>query len=227
MKSVVTREMRRAAVLVVLSLTIALAAPVAAGAATGTAGYKKGLVTVTDLPAGWTTSAPDTAGDAATAKDIASCVGKPVVKKKVVVTGDDLVDPSGNFMVASSVAVYSSAALAKQQFKTYQSPKYGDCAQKHFETTPVGGADGPLPTSVVVQKVSLDRFGDRTVGYAAQAEIPNSDGTTVTVTSVQGAVLRGRAIARYQFNGQGDVFDQTIGEELLTTVDKRLDTVKL
>ncbi|MGZ8735223.1 MAG: hypothetical protein ACXW1M_08555 [Acidimicrobiia bacterium] len=219
--------MRRAPVLVVLALTAALVTPVAAGAASGTAVYKKGLVTAADLPAGWTASPADTEGDAATAKDIAKCVGKPVVKKKAVVHGPDIVDPSGTFMVASSITVYSSAAVAKKQFAVYQSAKYADCAQKHFETTPVGGAGGPLPTAVIVDEVDLDRYGDRAVGHGAQAEIPNADGTTVTVTSIQAAVLRGKAIARYEFNGQGDVFDQTTGEELLATVDKRLDKAKL
>ena len=227
MLSAVIRDMRKAAVLVALVSAVALTAPAAAGAATGGA-YGKGLVTTADVPAGWTASAPDTAGDKATAQDIAQCVGQPVVKKKVVVTGKDIVDPSGNFMVGSSVAVYSSTALAKKQFKTYQSSKYAPCAQKHFETTPVGGTGGPLPTSVVVQQVTVKRTGDRNVAYGAKAEIPNTDGTTLTVTSVQVAVLRGKAIARYQFNGQGtQAFDQATGEALLAKVDKRLDKAKL
>ena len=227
MKSVVTRSMRRAVALIALVSAVALTVPAAAGAASVNV-YDKGLVTVTDLPAGWTASTADTAGDDATAKDIANCVGKPVVKKKKVVTGDDIVDSTGNFMVASSVAVYKSAAVAKKQFKVYQSPKYADCAKKHFETTPVGGADGPLPTSVITDRVELDPYGDRSVAHAAQAVIPNSDGTTTKVTSIQAAVLRGRAIARYQFNSQGEeVFDQATGEALLAKLDKRLDKAKL
>jgi hypothetical protein len=224
---VVTRQMRRASVLIALVFAVALTAPASAGAASATV-YKKGLVTVGDLPAGWTASSADTSGDDATAQDIAKCVGKPVVKQKKGISGDDIVDATGNFMVASSVAVYPSAAVATRQFKVYSSPKYADCAQKHFESTPVGGSGGPLPTSVITDKVEVDPYGDRSVAYAAQAEVPNADGTTVKVTSIQAAVLRGRAIVRYQFNSQGEqVFDQTTGEALLAKLDKRLDKAKL
>jgi hypothetical protein len=219
--------MRRAPVLVALVVAVAVMVPAAAGAA-GTNAYKKGLVTITDLPAGWTASSADTAGDDTTAKAIAACVGKPTVKKKKVVTGDDITDPTETFMVASSVAVYSSPAVAKRQFKVYRSPKYAECAKKHFETTPVGGEGGPLPTSVITDEVELDPYGDRSVAYAAQAVIPNSDGTSLTITSIQAAVLRGKAIAWYQFNSAGDsVFDQATGEALLEKLDKRLDKAKL
>lgn len=225
MESVVIRDMRRTVIVIaLLSLTVAVA-PATAGAA-GAKRYEKGLVTVDDLPAGWTASRADPSDDDA-AKAIAACVGKRVVKKKKVVTGDDISDPTGNFMVSSTVAVYRSAAVAKQQFKVYQSSKYADCARKYFETTPFG-ADGPLPTSVITDEVELDRYGDRSVAYAAQAIIPNTDGTSVTVTSIQAGVLRGKAIARYQFDSIGDeVFDQETGENLLATVDKRLDKAKL
>jgi hypothetical protein len=219
--------MRRPVIFLALVITATLAVPVVAGAAS-TSGYQKGLVTVKDLPAGWTAATADTSGDDAAAKDISACVGKPVVKKKKVYTGDDITDPTGSFMVASSVAVYSSAAAAKQQFKVFQSPKYADCAKKHFETTPVGGDGGPLPTSVITDEVDLDPYGDRSVAYAAHAVIPNSDGTSLQVTSIQAAVLRGKAIVRYQFNSAGDsVFDQQTGETILATLDKRLDKAKL
>jgi hypothetical protein len=223
---VVTPQMRKAAILIVLVFAVAVTAP-AAGAANVRAAANKALVTTADLPAGWTASAHDSENDDATAKDIARCTGKPLVKKKVVVTGDDITDPSDSFMVASSVAVYESAAAAKKQFKLYQSAKYADCAQKHFETTPVGGAGGPLPTSVDVGKVKLDRYGDRTVGYGLQAEVPDTDGTTIEITSVQAAVLVGRAIARYQFNGSGEIFDQATGEAVLEKIDTRLGKAKL
>jgi hypothetical protein len=226
MEAVVTREMRRAAVLVVLVSAVALVAPVAAGAASG-GPYVKGLITAGDVPAGWTATTADTTGDAATTKDIAQCVGQPVVKKKSLVTGKDLVDPTGKFRASSSLAVYASPAVAKKQFKTYQSSKYAPCAQKHFETTPLLEG-GPLPTSVDVQKVTVKRSGDRNVAYGAQVDIPNSDGTTLTITSVQVAVLRGKVIARYQFDGQGTTsFDQATGEGLLAKVDKRLDKASL
>jgi hypothetical protein len=225
-KSVVTRHMRRASVLIALAFTVALVVPAAAGAA-GVNVYKKGLVSVSDLPAGWTASTADTTNDDDAATAIAECVGKPVVKKKKVLVGDDIEDSTGTFMVASSVAVYPSATVAKQQFKVYQSSKYAECAKKYFETTPFGEG-GPLPTAVITDEVDLDSYGDRSVAYAAQAVIPNADGTELQVTSIQAAVLRGKAIARYQFNSVGDeVFDQETGEELLATLDKRLDKAKL
>jgi hypothetical protein len=228
-KSAVTRRMRKVAVLLMITVAVALTAPIAAGAANVRASANKALITTADLPAGWTASAPDTAGDDATAKAIARCVGKPLVKKKTVVMGDDITDPSDKFMVASTVAVYPSTAAAKKQFALYQSSKYAPCAKKHFETTPAGGTGGPLPTTVDVSKIKLDRYGDRTVGYGAQASIPATDGTTTEVTSVQAVVLVGRAIARYQFNGNGNgaVFDEKTGKALLRKVDKRLESAKL
>jgi len=226
-KSAVIRDMRRATVLITLLFTVALVLPAAAGAA-GVNVYKKGLVTVGDLPDGWTAEpAGTTTADNDAAKEIAACVGKPVVAKKKVVTGDDISDPTGTFTVASSIAVYPSAAVAKQQFKVYQSSKYAGCAKKYFETTPFG-EDGPLPTAVITDEVELDTYGDRSAAYAAQAVIPNPDGTELQVTSIQAAVLRGKAVARYQFTSVGDeVFDQETGEKLLAQLDKRLDKAKL
>jgi hypothetical protein len=218
--------MRRATILITLLFTIALVLPAAAGAA-GVNGYKKGLVTVDDLPAGWTAETRDTSTDNAAANEIAACVGKPVAAKKKVVTGKDITDPTETFSVASTVAVYSSAAVAKKQFKVYQSSKYAACAKKYFETTPFGDG-GPLPTAVITDEVEVDKYGDRSVAYAAQAVIPNPDGSEQQVTSIQAAVLRGKAIARYQFNSVGEeVFDQETGEALLAKLDTRLDKAKL
>jgi hypothetical protein len=219
--------MRRATITVVLACSIGVFAPTAAGAASSQTAAQKVLVTTADLPAGWTATPHDSTGDSATAKDIAECVGKPLAKKQVSVKGDDITDASGNFMATSAVSVYASAAVARKQFRVYESPKYGACAKKHFETTPVGGTGGPLPTSVNVGKVKLARYGQRTVAYGASADIPDPSGTTTTVTSIQAAILKGRGIVTAQFNGKGDVFAQDQGVAVLAAINKRLKNTSL
>lgn len=216
--------------LLVVSLAVATAAvgllAPAAGAARQQPGYSKLLLTRADVPTGWQATAADTEADQTTAKAIAKCEGMPLVKKAWTVQGRDLTSPAGDLNATSSIAVYDSPAKAKKQFAAYTSSKFDDCAQKHFESTPVGGAGGPLPTSVAVQPVTVDEHGDKAVAYGARADIPQGD-TSVTVTSVQVAVLRGKAIARYQFNAQGDVFDQATAEGMLAKIDARGAKAKL
>ena len=68
-----------------------------------------------DLPRGWTARPADTAGDDATAKDIAACVGQAGREEEGArQRRRHRPTRSGNFMAASSVAVYASPALARR-----------------------------------------------------------------------------------------------------------------
>jgi hypothetical protein len=219
--------MRKSLILVALACVVAFVVPTAAGAASSGSGGQKLLITKTDLPAGWTASTHDSTGDDVTAQAIAACMGKPIVKKKVSLTSDDVADPSAKFSASNTVAVYATPALAKKQFAAYASPKYRTCVQSYFESAPFGGTGGPLPTQVQITKIQLPSYGQSRVGYALRADIPQEDGTSLAAYSVQAAILRGRAIVKAQFNGSGDVFSQKQGEAVLKRLDTRLAKAKV
>ena len=220
-------RMRKSLILVALTCATAFLVPTAAGAASSSSGGQKLLITTADLPAGWTASAHDSTGDDVPAAAIATCSNKPIVKKKVSFTSQDISDPTGKFAANDSVAIYATPALAKKQFAAYASPKYRTCVKSYFESAPFGGTGGPLPTNVQVAKVTLAKYGQNRVGYALRADIPQEDGTSLSVFSIQVAILKGRAIVKTQFNGSGDVFSQKTGEAVLKRIDNRIAKAKV
>jgi hypothetical protein len=205
-------------------LTVGLAATVAAAplaAASDSSDAKTVVVVKGDLPKGFTGTAHDPAGDEATAAALAACAGVDRVKPKVKVNGKDW--EKGSLFVSSSVNVYPSKAVAKKQFKGFQDPDYQQCAQQYFSQQPLG-PNGEKPTQVQVQSVTLPNYGKDRVAYVLQAEIPGigANGAAGTITSIQTALLDGRAIVVSTFNGQDAVFPQKAGFKALARMSKRL-----
>ncbi len=219
--------MRKSLIFIAFTSMIAFVVPATAGAASSVSGGQKLLITAADLPPGWTPTAHNSTSDDVSAQAIATCSGRPIAKKKVALTSNDISDPSGKFSTSDTVAVYATPALAKKQFGTYTSPKYRTCVKSYVSSLPFGGDGGPLPTQVQVTKIQLGSYGQNRAGYTLRADIPQADGTTLAVYRVEAAILKGRVIVKAEFNGSGDVFSQKQGEGLLKKLDTRLAKAKV
>ena len=193
----------------------------AGGGATAaqTAQAKKALLVLSDLPAGWISSASTTiSGDAGFtgAPQLARCIGVPAREIKVAapqVNSLQFSDMGGSEQVQNTISVFPSATYASEEFAAVASHKTPHCLSSLFNTAPVSGAGiqgARVGGSATVTRVSspkgttafaIEIAGSSGAGAGGSAQASSPATRTETVFFVHGQY--GDSISIVTFGSQG------------------------
>ncbi len=202
-----------------------------AGALSGSAGAaataaekshaKQALVTLSDLPAGWTSSSqPSTsAGTFSGAPQLARCIGVPT--KLIANNPPRQVSPlftahGGNEVVQDTVSIYPSAAYAKQVYTAISSPKAAGCIGAELN-----GAHGAAGSSghVTVRRVASPKGS---AAYTLGTTVTGTGGTTTATSTEVVYFFKGRFGNGLNVETSGSAPPVALSRQLLAVARGRL-----
>jgi hypothetical protein len=175
-----------------------------------TAAAEAALITVADLPAGWTEAPRDAEAESTLESRLTECVGTEA--EGVSSEGDAtaasalLVAPTGNLDVAEDITVQADerearlfvALFAEPAVPTCVETVYGELAAEAFAGVVAEGAEFGTPAATRLQVGSA---GDAT--QAIRVVVPVTGDPAVTAVTVDHVVVRsGRAIASLTFENR-------------------------
>lgn len=216
------RSVRRVALVTLVAVALTAAVVPAAGAAAPTADRsgrsgpsdrqiaEEGIVVAGDLPADWTSSTPDPAGDKAVEKaaaEIPICKRYLTARKlnKAVPNADSLEYSLGEESLNNDVWVFPSVKDAKAAFKAMGHRTNGNCLTNVYQDLveqQVEGDPSVKGVRALIQKASnVPAVGDAAIGYAGGVNISNADGTGERILVLNLVSRVGRSIVSYAASG--------------------------
>lgn len=231
----VAGRMAAALVTIALAMTMAVlgsaAAEAGAGASAPTlAQARKDLLTLSDMPAGWTTTKnPDTGNNTLGDSQLAHCIGvraSLITENPPSVNSRQFQDKQATLTVADNVTVFPSAKNAAAEYAIGNNPKLAGCMTtlasgplktKLFGKPPKGGSIG----SPLVSTVAPSAFGPGVAGYSLSVPITDH-GVTLNVTVTQLETVKGRLGHQVTFTSLGAPFSISLQRQIMTVAAGRL-----
>jgi hypothetical protein len=214
---------------VVLVLAAAAAAASSGGAAS-LAQARKDLLTLSDMPAGWTSvKNPDTGDNTVGDTQLAHCVGVAttlISENPPSVNSRQFQDEDGSLSVADNVTVFPSAENAAAEEAVGGNAKLPRCMTvlasgplktKLFGRSPKGTTLG----TPLVSPVASSAFGPGIVGYSMSVPI-TSQRNTVNLTVTQLDTVKGRLGHQVTFTAVGEPFSLALEKQIMTVAVRRL-----
>jgi hypothetical protein len=215
---------------VALSTVGLTAVPAGASSSAAAAQAKKGLLKLTDFPAGWTAAA-STADNSTIpgAAQLAKCLGVPLsVVVGTAPTANSKQFTSGDQIdsVADNVTVYRSAAAARADFNSIAGSKAPNCLNTDFN----GPAKSQLRSefgagatvgSVVVARNPKSAFGPGTTNVTIFFPVTQK-GTTLNVELIIADYVKGNVEQTVQFIGIQPPLATSLTKHLTTVADNRI-----
>ncbi len=214
-----------------LSVLGSVVAEVEAGASpVSLAQARKDLLTLSDMPAGWTsTKNPNTGSNTLGDSQLARCIGVAsslVSENPPSVNSRQFQNTPGTLLVGDNVTVFPSAKNSAAEYGIANNPKLAGCM------TTV--ASGPLKTKLfgkppkgttigtpLVSGVAPAAFGSGVAGYAMSVPI-TAQGVTVNVTVTQLVTVKGRLGHQVTFTSVGAPFSIAVQRQIMAVAAKRL-----
>ncbi|MFZ0250808.1 MAG: hypothetical protein WAL61_12760 [Acidimicrobiales bacterium] len=218
-----------------LALTSAVLGSVATAAGAGAspttlAQARKDLLTLADMPAGWTsTKNPNTGTNSLGDAQLAHCIGVAtslVSENPPSVNSRQFQNTQGTLLVGDNVTVFPSATNAAAEYALAHNPKLAGCM------TTV--ASGPLKTKLfgkppkgttigtpLVSPVAPSAFGTGVAGYAMSVPV-TAQGVTLNVTVTQLVTVKGRLGHQVTFTSVGAPFSMALQRQIMAVAAKRL-----
>jgi hypothetical protein len=214
-------------------LALALLGSVAteAGASSSSlAQARKDLLTLSEMPAGWTAvKNPNTGINTVGDTRLAHCLGVAsslITENPPSVNSKQFQNTEGSLTVADNVTVFPSAKNAATEEAIADSPKLPPCMTalasgplktKLFGKSPAGTTLG----TPLVSPVAASAFGPGVAGYSLSVPI-TSHGTTVNLTVTQLDVVRARLGHQVTFTGVGAPFSLALEKQIMTVAARQL-----
>jgi hypothetical protein len=182
-------------------------------------------LTLSELPSGWTQSAGAvTHVVGSTWSDrLATCVGTS--KKIVAVTPLKLSAPTFSsadktLTVSDSVAVYSSAHQAAEQYRALDNAKVPTCMASLGSTALRATVQSEVGSQATVGTVAFsplgaDAFGPHATGFSVSIPLSGQGGSSLAITSTQVDFQVGNVEHELTFSGNGTSFPSSLAEHLI------------
>jgi hypothetical protein len=192
-----------------------------------TAAAEAALLTVADLPEGWTEAARDS--DAASTLDsrLAECVGADgITAADATASSARLVAPEGNLAVTEDIGARADEGQARLFVALYAEPgvpacleaAYGELAADVLGATVAAGAEFGTPTA---ERLAVGSAGDAT--QAIRVVVPVTGDPSVTALTVDHVVVRaGRALASLTFENRSEATPVETIDEFTALAAERL-----
>ncbi len=208
------------AVLVLAGLSFA-SVGVAAGASSPTPAQKaqaKGsLLTLADMPAGWTSS-PSSNSSSSTfsgAPQLASCIGVPtkyIATNPPEVDGPQFQNPGGTEMVQDSISFFPSARFAQAEYGAITKKKTPGCLATFLDTSLKSSLSGNTGASASALAISKAPSPKGATAFSVSTTI-SSQGVTVPVKLLLVFFVHGRLgdalqLSSYGGSGLSSSFEQ-------------------
>ncbi len=186
------------------------------------------LITLAELPDGWTDgpAAGDAAGDVAAR--LAECVGvDSITSPDASAATGNFSNPDGSIVLSESVGVQATERDARMVVAGLTSPDVLDCLAGAYLELGAGAlsagavADGAEIGAVVASRLPVGAAGDAT--QAIRVVVPASvDGVTELVTVDHVVARTGRSIAALTFEARGEPTPIETIDEIAATAASRL-----
>ena len=174
--------------------------------AADTAAAEAALLTIADLPAGWTEASADGDVDATLAASLAACVGVDgdvISAADATATTDGFVAPDGTATVSQHVGVLAVEGDARTVVALTAEPAVPACfeaAYAEFAAEALSGtvAEGAQIGAPVVSRLAVGSVGDAT--QAIRVTVPVTGDPTIAEVTIDHVVVRnGRSLTTMTF----------------------------
>ncbi len=190
-----------------------------------TAAAQSALVTLAELPEGWSETPAD--GTATNEIDgrLAECIG--VESSGAVGATGDFSSPDGNLVVSESVGVQATERDARLVIAQLTNPEVPGCvATAYAELGDMALSAGAIAGGAVIGEVTATRLAVGAAGDATQAirvVIPVTYGETTTLLTIDQVVVRsGRSVATISFEGRVEATTVETIDEITAAAASRL-----
>lgn len=176
-----------------------------------------------DFPAGWTSTAA-VATNAAQAKELATCVGRPdpATTTSAYVDGPD-------FAFAQSAQLSSNATIVKQEsdakadVAAFKSDKIKSCLTTSFNKGVAAKVPGAEISNLTVTAGEAPNYGDASASWHLTADVNIAAlGVKLPISVDFVAIQKGRVEVTASFVGTGAPFDPALEKVLVAKVGGRL-----
>jgi len=216
--------------IVVALVTFGLSVGPAAASSSASAQAKKGLLKLSDMPAGWTAAkSSDDNGAIPGATQLAKCLGVP---RKVIIgtppsatseqftSKDDLEDASDN------VTIYKSVSAARADFNSFATPKTPSCLTTVFNGPAKKQLTGEFGSGATVGAVQVSRspasaFGPGTANAVIFFPV-TMKGVTLNVELILTDYVNGTSEQSVQFIGIQSPVPTSLTKHLTSVADSRI-----
>jgi hypothetical protein len=190
---------------------------------------RKDLLTLSDMPSGWTSTKNTNSNNNVGASQLAHCVGVAtglVSENPPSVNSKEFQNPDGTLTVTDDVTVFPSAKNAAAEFAVGANPKLPSCMTalasgplktKLFGKTPKGTTIG----TPLVSAVSASAFGPGVDGYSLSVPV-TAQGVTVNVTATQLIAVKGRLGHQVDFTSFNAPFSLALEQQIMQVATSRL-----
>jgi hypothetical protein len=220
------------ALAVTMVLTAGLTAgPVGASKASNLAAAKKALLVHADLPKGWTSSGNTSTGHRSFPGEaqLAACIGVPVKTVSLnppTVSSPNFENKAQTLTVDDSIAVYSSAAVATQQYAAMTNPKTPGCMANILNGPEKSEFDSSFGAGTTVGTVtakdgSTANFAKHTTALVLSFTVVSAE-TTIPVTVTQLVFVKGAEGQQIGFTAIGATFPKSLTTHLTRVALGRL-----
>jgi hypothetical protein len=192
-----------------------------------TAAAEAALLTVADLPEGWTEVAGDTDAAATLDSRLAECVGADgITAADATASSARLVAPEGNLAVTEDIGARADEGEARLFVALFAEPgvpacleaTYGEFAADVLGATVADGAEFGAPTA---ERLAVGSAGDAT--QAIRVVVPVTGDPSVTAVTVDHVVVRaGRALASLTFENRTEATPVETIDEFTALAAERL-----
>jgi hypothetical protein len=189
------------------------------------------LLKQSDLPAGWTTSAPASGPihGSPLSKPLVSCIGASkglAALKPVQVSSPNFTSSDKKYAVEDIVSSFATAAQAKAVAKTLADAKTPGCMNSIGSAALQQSIQREAGSGATVGTITISPFpaGSLSKGQSGFiVSIPiSTGGQTLTITSAQIDFAKGKLSQQLTFNGNGSAFPSLLELHLIKTAAARL-----
>jgi len=215
--------------LVVVSVVVSAggASPATPHNASTMATAKKALLTLSDMPKGWTSAAAPTSTPATPgAAQLARCMGVPIsaiTSNPPSVSSPDFTSPNGD-TVFDQVSIFPSAKAARADFDVDANPKAPKCLTENLNGPTRGAADAAAGTKVgsaLVSRTPASDYGPHTTNVTIFVPEALDEGSiNLEITEVTFA--KGDDEQNVTLTSVGSPFPVSLARHLTTVADARL-----
>jgi hypothetical protein len=205
-----------------------------AGASTASdkAQAKHYLLTLSDMPAGWTRekgSSGNGSGSFPGATQLASCIGVPsnlISSNPPEVDSPYYQNKAQTLEIQDSVSIFHSPKVAKAELAAMANAKTPSCMANlmngTFKTKIAASAGkGATVGTITVTRADPAQFGNGTTGLVMSLPI-SSQGISVTATIAAVYYVKGKFGQQIDFNSYGSAFPSGIAKSITTVAINRL-----
>jgi hypothetical protein len=177
-----------------------------------------------DMPAGWRGAAhSEDPAEVVRARELSLCLGRPdpVSFRSAIVTGPDLT--LGQTQVSSTATVLNTVDDARADLAALRGPKYGPCAITALRDALRPQAGEARIENVASEPLTVEAFGDGSVGIRLTADLVYPDRTDHIVADLV-YITKDRATVSATFFSYTQPFPATLEQSLVARMGNRIAT---